>query len=371
MSYSLTSHQRIRLKQLKGSRSGRLRFVGEGIVGYGRYMKYKQYLSTITHNQIVQERLEIIKFFDRYGAEAAREAYGYSRSTIYLWKKRYREAGYNPQSLIPKSRRPKRTRRMEVGIEVIEFIKDLRKRYPYLGKAKIKSLLDEYCRESSLTTISESTIGKVIKRYNLYYPKTYGKIYHNPASGHASRKKRKRKRISSRVRAKSPGEIVQIDTIVRFEYGLKRYIITAIDLYSRFSFALTYKSLSSKMALDFYKRLEKTAPFEIKGVKTDNGLEFLGDFDKYLEKQGVTHYFSYPRTPQSNAYVERFNRTIQEEFVNFNLEFIEDTQEFNDKLIDYLIFFNTVRPHQALKFLTPMGYLIANQLVSNMCATRT
>ena len=312
-----------------------------------------------------------MKFFDQYGVEATKEAYGYSRSTIYLWKKRYRESHYNSRSLIPKSRRPKRTRRMEVGLEVIEFIKDLRKRYPWLGKAKIKPLLDEHCKEHNLTSISESTIGKVIKRYNLYYPKTYGKIYHNPASGHACRKKWRRKRISSRIRVKSPGEIVQIDTIVRFEYGLKRYIITAVDLYSRFSFALTYKSLSSRMALDFYKRLEDTAPFKIKAVKTDNGLEFLGEFDKYLEREGVTHYFSYPRTPQSNAYVERFNRTIQEEFVNFNLDFIEDTQEFNDKLIDYLIFFNTVRPHQALKFLTPMGYLIANQLLSNMYVTRT
>ena len=61
------------------------------------------------------------------------------------------------------------------------------------------------------------------------------------------------------------------------------------------------------------------------------------------------------RTPQSNSYVERFNRTIQEEFVDCDLDFLEDTEGFNDRLIDYLIFFSTARPHQALKLGTKIS----------------
>jgi len=347
-------------------------FIGRWIVGYGRYMQFKQYLKTITHNQIVQERLNLIKFFDEFGPAATKKAFGYCRATIYLWKQRYKRSGNNPASLIPKSKRPQHFRRMEVDSLIISFIRDLREKYPRLGKEKIKPLLDTHCLQESLPTISVSTIGKVIKRNHLsFYLR--GKVYHNPASSYAlnRRERRRKSRISSKVKAQQPGELLQLDTIVRFEDGVKRYLVTAVDLFSRFSFALTYRSLSSRMALDFYRRLERVSPFRIQAIKTDNGLEFLGEFDNHLARQGVTHYFSYPRTPQSNSYIERFNRTLQEEFVESNLEYLEDTTTFNDRLIDYLIFFNTIRPHQALNLLTPMGYLIANHLVSNMCATRT
>lgn len=312
----------------------------------------------------------MIKFFEAFGPQATKRAYGYSRSTIYLWKKSYREAKFNPQALLPKSRRPHHFRPMEVDFRVIIFLKDLRQRYPRLGKQKLKPLLDAFCQREGLRTIAEATIGKVIKRNHLFSAHP-GRIYHNPASGYARQAKRLRKRISSRLKAKAPGELLQVDTIVRFETGVRRYFLTAIDLASRFSFAFSYKTLSSRMALDFYQKLEQVAPFPVQAIKTDNGLEFLGDFDQYLERRGITHYFSYPRTPQANAYVERFNRTLQEEFVDNHLESLEDTEATNDKLIDYLIFFNTVRPHQALDLLTPMGFLVAKHLVSKMCVAST
>ncbi len=40
--------------------------------------------------------------------------------------------------------------------------------------------------------------------------------------------------------------------------------------------------------------------FDIKIVQTDNGSEFLGEFDKYLNEIGIEHYFSYPRSPKTN-----------------------------------------------------------------------
>jgi hypothetical protein len=30
--------------------------------------------------------------------------------------------------------------------------------------------------------------------------------------------------------------------------------------------------------------------------QTDNGSEFMGEFDKYLKEIGIEHYYSYPRT---------------------------------------------------------------------------
>ena len=334
-------------------------------------MKYLHDLSRTKNDQIVQFRLRVIKFADQHSVKAACEAFDVSRSTIYLWKKKLREARYRTTALIPKSTRPKHTRRMIVDDRILEFIKNIRKVNHRFGKRKIKMLLDEYCLKEGIKPVSESTIGRIIKRYNLFYPNTYGRIYHNPDYNYRKAKKRKKARVVRGYRTKQPGDLIQIDTIVKFDYGIKRYILTAIDLYSRFSFAFSYERLNSRLALDFYQKLERLTPFEIKAIKTDNGSEFLGEFDRYLEKQGIKHYFSYPRRPQSNAYIERFNRTVQEEFVDYHLEYLEDTKMFNSKLIDYLLFYNAVRPHQSLDYSTPMGYLLKEGLLSKMCWTST
>ena len=90
-------------------------------------------------------------------------------------------------------------------------------------------------------------------------------------------------------------------------------------------------------------------------------------FDTYLTEHNVIHYWSYPRTPKSNAYIERFNRTIQEEFLYSNLEYIYNINELNSKLIEYLIFYNTIRPHYSLQNTTPMSYIISNNLENKEC----
>ncbi len=61
------------------------------------------------------------------------------------------------------------------------------------------------------------------------------------------------------------------------------------------------------------KELINRFEFKIKKIQTDNGSEFLGEFHKYLEDIGIEHYYSYPRSPKTNAYVERLIRTIEEE----------------------------------------------------------
>lgn len=60
------------------------------------------------------------------GGKATRDAYGVSRSTVYEWKKRYRESKYDPKSLLPLSKRPKRVRRSNIDPLIIEFIRKLR-----------------------------------------------------------------------------------------------------------------------------------------------------------------------------------------------------------------------------------------------------
>ena len=51
-----------------------------------------------------------------------------------------------------------------------------------------------------------------------------------------------------------------------------------------------------------------------------------------------------------NAHCESFNGTIQEEFVDYNVNLLfDDTTAFNEKLKEYLIFYNTKRVHWAFQ----------------------
>ena len=111
-------------------------------------------------------------------------------------------------------------------------------------------------------------------------------------------------------------------------------------------------------------------PYAIKAIKTDNGLEFAKDADQAMAQKGIVHFHTYPKSPKMNAYIERFNRTLQEEFVDHHegLLFDSNINVFNSALMDYLLFYNTKRIHLGINSQTPMNYII---IKSNMCGTGT
>jgi hypothetical protein len=75
--------------------------------------------------------------------------------------------------------------------------------------------------------------------------------------------------------------------------------------------------------------------FAIKVIQKDNRLEFLGEFDSYLKKKNIKHVFIYPRYLKINAYIERQNRILEDEFVCANEDLtLTSVDEFNKKLID-------------------------------------
>ena len=71
----------------------------------------------------------------------------------------------------------------------------------------------------------------------------------------------------------------------------------------------------------------------------------------------LTHEFIYPRSPKINAVVERFNRTIKEEFINRCDSLYYDMVRFNQKLLKYLNWYNQKRPHYSLGYQSPVKYL--------------
>jgi len=342
---------------------------------FGRIADWKEVskmlssLRRFNESEIANQRLKIIKFYQKYGEKATKEAFGVDRKLLYVWRKRLKKGEGKLSSLVPFSTRPKRTRRMMTDPRIVEFIRKLKEKYPRLGKEKIKPLLDEYCDKIGLLSISESTIGKVIKRNNLFFQRL-GRVYHHPASGWAQRKRKKRLRVRYSPKHQEFGHL-QADSISLFVDGMKRYILSAIDSKLKFSFSLAYKSLNSRNGQDFLRKLEKVYPFKIKSIQTDNGLEFQGLLDDYLNRKNIPHLFTYPRCPRINGVVERYQRSLQEEFVNWHLEIIDDTRLFNQKMIEYLIWYNTKRAHQSLGLKSPIDYLLERGSMSKKCVTST
>lgn len=319
-------------------------------------------------SDVAKERLRIIEFYDEFGEKATKKAFKIDRKTIWVWKKRFKDNTKHLSSLVPYSTRPKRVREMKTDPRIISLIRTLRQNHPRLGKEKIKPLLDVYCHESGIQSITVSTIGKVIKRNKLIYP-IQGRTYHDPTrKKHAWRTKRKRVK---RAPKDTNAGYIQMDTVIRYVDSLKVYVYSAISISSKFAFSYHYTHLNSRNTVDFFKKLTIVSPFPISTIQTDNGLEFLGKFEEYLTKRNIPHVFIYPRCCKVNGVVERYQRSMQEEFLDNNLEFVYNPKEFNDKLMDYLLFYNTQRVHKSIGLKTPMDYLIMKGEMSKMYVTRT
>jgi hypothetical protein len=70
--------------------------------------------------------------------------------------------------------------------------------------------------------------------------------------------------------------LVQIDTKHEYVNGRKVYIFVTKDIKTRISFTFAYDRLNSKNANGFLEKSVDVMPFEIKGIQTYNGSEFLG-----------------------------------------------------------------------------------------------
>jgi putative transposase len=328
--------------------------------------------------QVIELRLKIIEFFDEYGEEATRKAFGKSRSTVYLWKRKLSLSGGRLSALAPESKAPHHKRGRVVLLFIRSFIIGYRTLHPGVDKTTITPPLTTACLRAGVKPVSESTVGRII--HDL---KAQGRLPRKVRAGIDGRTGklhlREARKPSKKMRRKGfyptlPGELVELDTVDIFVDGLKRYLVTAIDLPTRFAFAYIYKSSSSACARDFLFKLMEVAPFKIARVQTDNGHEFLAHFIRACEAQKLTHFFNYPRHPQSNAHLERFNRTIQEQFAYWHIDYLDEVEIFNRKLMKYLLWYNTEKVHRGIGKVPPLRYYVDKFITpkkSNMYWTLT
>jgi putative transposase len=335
------------------------------------YLDYPQ-------KEIIEQRLEILKFYDEFGLEATKKAFKKSRSTIFLWKQKLAKSGGKLSALAPGDRTPKHRRKRIINPFIAKFIIDYRYHHPGADKTTITPSLAIACKQAGIKPISESSVGRII--YDLkergLLPKN-SRIRLNGGTGKLH--EIKPRKTVRKIRRKGylpvkPGDLVEMDTVSIFVDGIKRYLFTGIDITTRFAFAYVYKSNSSANGRDFLNKFSCVAPFPLSRIQTDNGSEFLKHFSQSCDDSKLIHYFNYPRHPQSNGHLERFNRTVQEQFSDWHEESLDDPEVFNRSLMEYLIWYNTEKPHRGIGKMPPLRYYLdkfVSPLKSNMLWTLT
>lgn len=334
----------------------------KGIKGFTRLYNYGyKYTHMITKE--ANERMRILIFWKTHGFKATKDAFKVSRSSLFAWQQAYRQAGSKLEALCPGSQTRKTQQRRNIDYRIVTEIKHLRLEVcPNMGKDKIKVFLDPFCAAQGLKPVSASTIGRVIKDKKIFHHRI--KVSHFGQVKIIKKKEKLRK--PKEFVSVHPGDLIEIDTVVRFIDRMKRYVITAVDVSSRYTFAWSYQRLDSANAKDFFQRLERVCPFQVKHVQTDNGSEFCKYFTNYLREQKTIHFWNYKGQPYKNGHIEKYNRTIQEEFIDGNERLLDDPALFNPKLMNYLLWYNTKRPHWSLKLKSPVDHMLLTNTLSRM-----
>jgi len=323
---------------------------------YRMIYNYDQY-TKLSKN--ARHRLKWMDYFRtcRNVAKTTRH-FGISRKVFYKWRNVFDP--HNLFTLEDRSRAPKHVRQPEITQEEEYRIVQLRKRNLCYSKFKLEEL---YQKEYGYW-LSSWKIQRVIQKHKLY-----------PNHTRTQKITRKRLQAKKKVRItklqKEPrsGFLLCLDAIELRRQNVKRYIFTGIDFFSKVAFARMYPKANSKNATDFLNRLLYLVNGNIENIQTDNGSEFHKYFEQACTRLELNHYWSRPRTPKDNAVNERFNQTIQYEFIRFG-NFTPNIEEFNQNVTEWLVEYNFRRPHETLRYATPINFHNTMQVLP-MCPSRT
>ena len=245
-----------------------------------------------------------------WSVTTAAEAAGVSRATAYKWVRRFRAEG--PAGLRDRSCRPHRVPHLTAS-QLVAQIVELRRRRK-LGPHRLAGVLG----------IARSTCYAVLRRLGLH---------------RLDWMDRPTGLVIRRYERERPGELVHIDVkkLGRIPAGgghrvLGRdkcsgwekpgvgyeFIHACIDDHSRFAYAEIHADERADTAAAFLRRASacmRDHGIAVERVLTDNGNCYRsGQFRQAAAELGVSRRFTRPYRPQTNGKVERFNRTLLEEW---------------------------------------------------------
>ena len=327
------------------------------------HARWRKVAELLHLSRAARGRLEWIIFWEKNGKDVSLTArhFGISRKTFYKWAARFDKDFL--RGLEDESRTPRHRRRRQYTARQYERVVVLRRQHLRYGKMKLLELYRR--RHAKDHSISAWKTQCIIKASGLYYePAKQARINRKRSITHT------RKKITELKRKPVSGFLLCVDTVVRYWHGQKRYILTAIDRHTKVAFARMYTTHSSASARDFLHRLYILLDGKIENIQTDNGSEFHRHFETACQQLNLEHYWSRVKTPKDNAVNERFNRTLQDEFISLG-NMTADTAAFNQRLTEWLVEYNFSRPHQTLGYLPPISFTFKYHKVLPMYPSST
>jgi transposase InsO family protein len=324
-------------------------------------------------DQIYKDRLHIIKYYldNNISVKKLCKQFNRSRTWFYKWFNRYKLYGKNGLYNITReiSAMPNQTP-LDIEMKIINFILER----PSYGVVRISNELN---KEGVM--VKPSAVYNVLKRQNLNKPKLrleYMRIRKDTVMNLSDIQRAEELSKTRSLNTKRPGDIIGMDVFyVGCLKGVGRiYQYTAIDTYSSFSWAKLYTDKGALSACDFMMHVyNNSLDIPIKSLLTDNGKEFTThhkskkhSFERFLNELNIRHRLTKVRHPWTNGSVERFQRTVLEEFyqVTFRKKIYTSIEELNDDLDKYIDFYNYKRTHQGKRTngrVPAELYLINNQ----------
>lgn len=287
-----------------------------------------------------------MKRIQRAGLIEAVEAHGAGRrkrlrdislppSTYYDWRRRYEQEGTS--GLEHKGRGRKAWNRLNEREEAMVL------RAAHSRPELSPRLLSIYLLDEERTSISHSTVFRILKKNGLIVPRPQDQ---RPAAK------------EWRHKTTRPDEIYQCDATMFVIPGWGRYkAIPVIDDYSRKLLALPLKpdETSYSIADAVEEALERARreghnPRTPPKLLSDNGPGFIGEvLAKFLKPKNITHIFGAPYHPQTQGKVERLNRKMKEAMC---LEVSCSPDELQRRLREFQRVYNAT-PHTAIFNVSP------------------
>jgi len=275
-----------------------------------------------------------------WSAAAAAEASGVSRATVYKWLRRFREEG--PLGLADRSSRPHTIH--QTSAEAVALIKELRQARK-LGPHRLSGLVGvarstcyAVLRREGLQRLDwlDRPTGLVIRRYERERP---GELVHVDV-----------KKLA-RIPAGGGHRVLgRVDGPVHTGMGYE-FVHGAVDDHSRMAYAEIHPDEKAATCGAFLARAGSffaAHGIQIERVLTDNAFAYRHGraVRASLQALGARHLFTRPYRPQTNGKVERFNRTLLEEWAY--VQPYLSNEERSALLPDWLHRYNHHRSHTAL-----------------------
>ncbi len=297
-----------------------------------------------------RRRLKWFVYYEACGdVRATCRHFDISRQTFYRWQHRYRPR--HLVSLESRSSRPHRVRQPTAPPDLVTAVLQWRRQYPRWGKDKLVVLL-----RRQDWRVSTSMVGRILRRLKDRGVLVEAVRSQRPRGDH-SRRRAYATRKPKAYKARRPGDLVEIDTLdVRPVPGVLLKHFTGRDVISRWDVMEAHLRATARTAEQFLDSLAARMPFRVKAIQVDGGSEFAGAFEGACRRRRIRLFVLPPRSPKLNGHVERAHRTHREEFYEV-VEADWTVERLNQQLRAWETVYNTVRPHQALGYLTPQQFI--------------